>query len=151
MRVKDQTQDFWGTLATLHGWKRKSFLKAFADESAGFPKELMRILDFRPVGNLIEVWRSAKFLVQVHRDGENLERLSINTTEVNERGDRWRDGITWDTLQRLKRECGRGEFEACEIYPADSDVVNVANIRHLWLFKSGTPLSDLGMVWKAKQ
>lgn len=34
---------------------------------------------------------------------------------------------------RLKAECGRGDKWAVELYPPDEAVVNVANIRHLWL------------------
>lgn len=39
-------------------------------------------------------------------------------------------------LQRLKRECGRGDLDAVEVYPRDCDVVNVANMRHLFVFES---------------
>jgi hypothetical protein len=42
--------------------------------------------------------------------------------------------ISWDDLQRIKREIGRGEMYAVEVYPRDADLVNVANMRHLWLF-----------------
>jgi hypothetical protein len=54
-------------------------------------------------------------------------------------GDRWADGITWDTLQLLKRECGHGERWAVEVYPPDTDIVNVANMRHLWLLRAPPP------------
>jgi hypothetical protein len=47
-----------------------------------------------------------------------------------------RDGIGWDDLQRLKGEAGYGEYCAVEIYPPDADVVNVANMRHLFILKS---------------
>jgi hypothetical protein len=81
----------------------------------------------------MEVWRSRDFLVQVFRERHNLERLSVSRTALS--GDkRWVDGITWDELQRLKRECGRGHLDAVEVFPADRDVVNVANMRHLWVF-----------------
>jgi hypothetical protein len=46
---------------------------------------------------------------------------------------RWLDGITWDELQHLKMLAGYGDRVAVEIYPPDSEVVNIANIRHLWL------------------
>jgi hypothetical protein len=58
-------------------------------------------------------------------------RLSVCRTSLA--GDRWQDGITWDELQRLKRECGYGDADAIEVFPADTDVVNVANMRHLWV------------------
>jgi len=41
--------------------------------------------------------------------------------------------ISWEELQAVKSSCGFGEFEAVEIYPRDSQVVNTANARHLYL------------------
>jgi hypothetical protein len=83
---------------------------------------------------LIEVWRSREFLVQVFQEGDGIVRASINRTSVNSGNGRWLDGISWDELQRVKREIGRGHRDAVEVFPADRDVVNVANMRHLWIF-----------------
>jgi len=58
-------------------------------------------------------------------------RLSVCRTTLND--DRWQDGITWDELQQLKQQCGYGELDAIEIYPADAHLVDVANMRHLWV------------------
>jgi hypothetical protein len=49
------------------------------------------------------------------------------------RRQRFVDGIAWEDLQRLKAEIGKGDYCAVEIYPRDRDLVNVANMRHLWL------------------
>ncbi|EOG1815585.1 hypothetical protein ACK3RA_000943 [Enterobacter hormaechei] len=38
-----------------------------------------------------------------------------------------------DALQEIKSAVGYGDRDAVEIYPRDSDVVNVANMRHLWI------------------
>lgn len=79
----------------------------------------------------VRVLRSTDFLVQVY-DHESAIRLSICRTSL--RGDgRWDDGITWDELQRIKAEAGYGDRWAIEVYPPDEDVVNVGNLRHLWL------------------
>jgi hypothetical protein len=76
--------------------------------------------------------RSRHFLVQQFTaPGPTLCRLSILRTTLA--GDRWQDGITWDEMQRLKNEAGFGDCWAVEVFPADDEVVNVANIRHLWL------------------
>lgn len=82
---------------------------------------------------LVRVWRSRAFLVQEFEvpNASVLCRLSINRTEID--GDRWSDNISWDELQRIKREAGYGDRDAVEVYPADADIVNVANIRHLWI------------------
>ena len=85
----------------------------------------------RPEG-LKEVWQSRDFLVQIYQDYAQ-ERMSVCRTTVDPRTDRWNDGIAWDDLQNLKRQCGRGKVWAVEIYPADGHLVNEANMRHLWL------------------
>lgn len=80
----------------------------------------------------LRVFRSRDFLVQEFpASAPALVRLSVCRTSIS--GDRWQDGITWDELQRLKRECGYGNADAIEVFPADIDVVNVANMRHLWV------------------
>lgn len=78
----------------------------------------------------IEVWRSRAFLVQIFSES-GVERITVCRTRIT--GQTWQDGITWDDLQRLKRECGRGDKWAVEIFPAESETVNVANMRHLWV------------------
>lgn len=80
----------------------------------------------------IEVWRSRDYLVQVFDEGGGMLRVSVNRTHAAP-GGRWDDGITWDELQQIKREIGRGDSYAVEVYPRDRDVVNVANMRHLWI------------------
>lgn len=92
---------------------------------------------FSPPG-LVAVWRSREFLAQLY-DHEALRRLSVLRTSI--KGDRWADGITWDELQRVKSECGFGDVDAVEVYPADRDVVNVGNLRHLWLMEAPLPFA----------
>ena len=78
------------------------------------------------------VWRSREFLVQVFdAPAPAVARLSINRATLS--GERWLDNIAWDDLQRLKAECGFGDCDAVEVYPRDRDIVNVANMRHLWV------------------
>ena len=91
----------------------------------------------------IEVWRSRGFLVQVFRERPDLVRLTVCRTTHD--GGSWNEGITWDELQRLKRECGRGNLDAVEVFPADTDLVNVANMRHLWVFDG-----PLDFAWRRK-
>lgn len=82
----------------------------------------------------VRAWRSRDFLVQLYVDRHSgCQRLSVNRTELNSDGG-WKDGITWDDLQRLKREAGFGNMWALEVYRADDDLVYDANIRHLFLF-----------------
>jgi hypothetical protein len=93
----------------------------------------------------LAVWRSRAFLVQVYErppygDAEVLQ-LAVNRALLK-RGaaQQWDDGISWDELQRLKREAGYGDWYGFEVYPRDKDVVNVANMRHLWLCSEPLPI-----------
>lgn len=78
------------------------------------------------------VWRSRDFFVTYFALAGKLPRLTVNRVQLGEDG-RWRDGITWNDLQRIKSECGFGAVDAVEVYPANKDVVDKANMRHLWL------------------
>lgn len=82
--------------------------------------------------NMVEVWLSRKFLVQVYREGPGIFRCSICRTTLNKSG-QWEDGISWDELMEIKREIGRGEQYAVEVLPCDADIINVANMRHFWI------------------
>jgi hypothetical protein len=44
-----------------------------------------------------------------------------------------KDGITWDELQAVKNKAFGKEITAIEIYPAESELVNIKNMRHLWV------------------
>lgn len=72
------------------------------------------------------VWHSRKFLVQMFDEtpfqGIDTRRISVSRVTLLESG-RWEEGISWEDLMRVKRE----------IFPRDADIVNVANMRHLWL------------------
>lgn len=93
-----------------------------------------------------EVWVSSRFLVQVFDEENGVERVSVSRTEMADDGN-WKDGITWDDLQYVKSQIGRGDLDAVEIYPADRDVVNVANMRHLWVLPHGV-CEEFGIGWR---
>lgn len=116
-----------------------------AKESAQQPPTLRQIpMAEWPIHlqNLIEVWRSRSFLVQLYAEPNDYLRMSVCRTVHN--GDTWVDHVTWDELMALKRECGRGDLDALEVYPADPDIVNVANMRHLFF-----PPTPLSFKWKS--
>jgi len=79
------------------------------------------------------VYRSSKFVVQVFK-GTPL-RLTINRTMIQSNGD-WKDGITWEEIQTIKKECGFKDRAAVEIYPPDKYIQNVANMRHIWILNT---------------
>ncbi|MBC7604332.1 MAG: hypothetical protein H7255_16935 [Ramlibacter sp.] len=93
------------------------------------------VVDVLP-GGPVEVWRSRDYMVQIYTEtAPAFVRLSIHRTTLGS-DQRWIDGIAWEDLQRLKAECGYGDFDAIGVYPNDRDVVNVANIRHLWVMQA---------------
>ena len=87
------------------------------------------------------VRRSRFFLVQSFDEGNGVNRLSVARAEIDTTTGRWKDGITWDELQDIKRQVGLGEYMAVEIFPADRDVINVANMRHLWVMRDPLPFA----------
>lgn len=89
-----------------------------------------------------KAWESRQFLAQLYdcgaREGRTCLRLSICRITLNDDG-RWQEGLSWEELMLVKRECGFGGWYAVEVYPEDAEIVNVANMRHLWLLT--TPLT----------
>ncbi|MES3155034.1 DUF7694 domain-containing protein [Sphingomonas faeni] len=96
----------------------------------------------------VDVLRSRGFLVQVFGEGEML-RLSVNRTEWDERQNRFREDITWDDLQRLKAEAGYPDRVAIEVFPPERLIVNVANMRHLWILPEGA--EQMPFVWNGRK
>lgn len=78
------------------------------------------------------VWRDRRYLVQQYLD-RGMTRLSVNVVATKSSLERWVDGIPWDDLQRIKNQCGYRNACAVELYPPEAEVVNVANLRHLWI------------------
>jgi hypothetical protein len=128
--------------------------RAAARESAKLPEKLVEIpkAEWANATNddptRFRVWRSRHFLVQAFMENypDPLVRLSINRTTLGANG-RWLEDISWDDLQRVKREAGYADLDAVELFPADKDVVNVANMRHLWVFLEP---GRLPFAWRAK-
>lgn len=85
----------------------------------------------------LRVLRSREFLIQVFRESGHI-RISVNRTLMGKDG-RWKDDISWDELQLIKSWCGFSGDTAVEIFPKSSDVVNVANMRHLWILSEPLP------------
>lgn len=118
----------------------KRFLEV---QSQKYPEHLVEIPRDQwpdPTRPIERVLRSREFLVQVYAEPfPVVARLSVNRTELA--GERWRDGISWETMQRLKNEAGYSEHDAVELFPAAADEVNVANMRHLWVLASPVPFA----------
>lgn len=123
--------------------ERKNAILMLERDNEKWPAKLRPVPGPLPVGAgaPFAQWRSREFVVQAFRVPGDVIRLSVNRTHVDPSTMRWVDGITWDDLQRLKSEAGYGDREAVEVYPPDANVVDVANIRHLWVLPERLPFS----------
>lgn len=115
--------------------------RQLARENAKLPKNLTPVdvnISINAKRPPIKAWRNREFLVQAYAellcDGVSVIRLSVNRAALGDNG-RWLENITWEELMELKRQAGFGDFYAIEVYPKDKDIVNVANMRHLWVLR----------------
>ena len=135
---------------------RARLMKQVKAECATYPQYLVKIpmspfveKRARDRGDRIptEIWRSRGFFVQIYDEGPDWERLTVSRNAFTIDLKRFMDGVTWEQLMKLKTECGRGDQEALEIFPAREDEVNVANLRHLWVRKEGSFMLEEGIGW----
>jgi hypothetical protein len=80
----------------------------------------------------VAVFRSRSFLAQVFEEQDGAVRISIMRTMVDEDGE-WLEGISWNSLIAIKNECGFSAHWAVEIFPPADEIVDVANMRHLFV------------------
>ena len=133
----------------LNGKQRRAAIKLVAQENKKFGEHFQPISrekwheEAQRKENLCEVWRNRNFCVQIYDEG-NVQRLSINRTSINLKGE-WNADISWEELQAIKNAVGFADRTAVEIFPPESDVINVANMRHLWITEQ-----SLSFGWKNK-
>ena len=87
-----------------------------------------------PEADAFRVFKSDRFLVQIRRHNYAV-RLCVCKCKFKKfgQGIEYADGITWDELQEIKNQCGYENSWLCEYYPPKDKLINVANIRHLWV------------------
>jgi hypothetical protein len=107
--------------------------KQFEAETAQRSPTLEEVnIEISPKGP-VRCWVSRWFYVQLYLEKSGA-RLSVNRCAITNDG-HWKDDITWDELMKIKGQAGFGDWWAIEIFPPANEVVNVANMRHLWLLK----------------
>ena len=112
--------------------ERRELIMGLERDNKQWPGHLVLVKATLPTG-CTAAWRSRDFMVQEYPARGGVIRLSVNRTHVDPQTYRWVDGITWDELQSLKAQAGYGDREAVEVFPPEGKVVDVANIRHLWV------------------
>lgn len=103
-----------------------------------FTKEMQKLdkdkwpFIFSLESEVLDVWMSKDYIAILYRQLiDNQKRLTVNSLRKN--GKDYKDGITWDELQRIKNECLGKEVWCIENYPAESKLINLSNQRHLFL------------------
>lgn len=84
----------------------------------------------------IGVWQDAEFYAAAFQEPLAI-RLDIVRHDL-------RDGVTWDQLRAVKVACGFGDMDAVEFFPAERDVINNGNVRHLYIFTESLPIIRRG-------
>lgn len=102
------------------------------------PQEGIALAGMFGVAPPAKTWRSRDYFAQLYIDRNGFTRLSVNRVERDKRKGDWKDGITWDELQRVKQETV-GDVWAVEVYPPSGQLVDVHNIRHLWILNGRPP------------
>lgn len=102
----------WGEWETLH-----------------FPEPV----DFGHVGVFSKIHRNKVFSVLDRMDFSGARHLAISSLS----------GIrpTWPEAQRIKTEIAGAEATAVEVYPPESEVVDQADMYHLWVMPGRLPFS----------
>lgn len=109
----------------------KNLMKAGYSEFKDITKESLERLEnvyFRPPD---KIYQNGQFIVQVFEANNiwNAKRAMI----------RWLDArpeIPWATLQRIKNDLFGEETLALEVFPKESNKIDVANMYWLWILPS---------------
>lgn len=123
----------------LNREQRRALAKAKQKLIAGYPEKLTLVspndLDLPYSSHpqdILEIWRSKKYLVIVWKVPAG-KKLSISRQEWDSKERRYKDGITWDEIMEIKHDIGMGNKTGIEFFPADDEVINLGNVRHIWI------------------
>lgn len=131
--------------------QRRAYARALAKNATTWPKQLTRLepkdwpaLAADHPAPPDEAWRSRAYLVQIRyldpdANGGAKELLSIRRTIHGA-------PLTWDELQVIKHNVGRGDRAAVEVYPEDGHLIDEAEMRHLWILTERP-----GFAWRRAQ
>ena len=93
------------------------------------------------------VYLSGLFTAQIFDEPNGITRLTVSSRIPDpDRPGCGLGNITWDELMLIKCALGFADQDAVEVYPPIKDVVNVANMRHLWVLPEPLPF-----VWRKEE
>lgn len=80
------------------------------------------------------IFRSKKYTVILWKQNriDGKQRFSISRNEWNSKERRYVGDISWDEIMEIKRQIGLGDVECWEYYPKDNEIINEANMRHIF-------------------
>jgi hypothetical protein len=87
---------------------------------------------------VVGAWRSRHHLVVEYIEPTGFHRLTMQCAQVDAQG-KWLQGLTWDTMMELKEQSGHGDKWGVECFPPIANVVNVSNLRHIFLLTEKPP------------
>lgn len=90
--------------------------------------------------NLVKAYVSKRYFVQLYQEDNKPLRISIIRNKVNVSME-WEDNLTWEEIQGIKDDIGFKNYDCVEVYPAHDNIVNVANMRHIWVMDKLLPFS----------
>lgn len=141
--------DVFEKFASLPQTGKRNLWRRIKADLSKYPDELQQIdapADYDYGAKPKETWCSKSFLVEIFDVNKNWERMRVHRNAFNPTFTAYLDGISWDTVMDLKRECGRGDREAVELFPRDIHSIPF-QVRHFWVRKSGSIMAEEGIGW----
>lgn len=126
--------------AGMNRQERRKFMDEQHRQRTKLPKHM--VMDELPQdmleeGKVLGAWKSRDFSAvawKIEQPGV-VCRLSVNRMDLDPNTGSFLAGITWDQLYQIKNQCGFAGNDAVEVYPAADKLVNVSNMRHLWVLE----------------
>jgi hypothetical protein len=77
-----------------------------------------------------EMWENDVYAAALRRRADGLECITVNRHDLGAVRD-------WRHLQQIKNEMCGAEREGCEVFPAESRLMDWANQAHIWVLPEG--------------
>lgn len=125
----------------LNREQRRALEKAHKILISTYPDELTKVSENDPdipysshPEDITAIYRNKKFTVIVWKQNRYCKycKFTVSRNEWSSKERRYLDNITWDEIMEIKRAIGLGETQCWEYFPKDSEVVNEANLRHIF-------------------
>lgn len=142
MNLKTQPKPFLNPVEAMFKQftkaEKRAFMQTHRKQLMQLPKRMVNATDQLPEDMRVAVlgnWKSREFGCVIYPSSHPVVacRLSINRMALDPETGSFLPGISWDDLYRIKNEVGYRDFDAVEVFPAEDKLVNVSNMRHLWV------------------